>query len=54
VLSAKVNLEEVRIKLTEARNAEAAALDQLHLLLGKPLEEALDVGAPVTAGHARR
>jgi outer membrane protein len=50
LLSAKVNLEEVRIKLTEARNAEAAALDQLHLLLGKPLEEALDVGAPVLPG----
>ncbi len=50
VLSAKVNLEEVRIKVTEARNAEAAALDQLHLLLGKPLEEPLDVGAQVLPG----
>ncbi|MBK6744651.1 MAG: TolC family protein [Hydrogenophilales bacterium] len=50
VLSAKVNLEEVRIKATEARNAEAAALDQLHLLLGKPLEEPLDVGAQVLPG----
>ncbi len=49
-LSAKVNLEEVRIKVTEARNAEAAALDQLHLLLGKPLEEPLDVGAQVLPG----
>jgi len=48
VLSARVNLEEVRTKLTRARNAEAAALDQLHLLLGKPLAEPLDVGAPVT------
>lgn len=48
VLSAKVNLEEVKLKLVEARNAEAAALDQLHLLLGKPLNEPLDVGAPVT------
>lgn len=47
VLSAKVNLEDVRVKIAEARNAEAAALDQLHLLLGKPLEEPLDVGAPV-------
>lgn len=50
VLSAKVNLEEARVKLAEAKNAEAAALDQLHLLLGKPLEEALDVGAPVVPG----
>ncbi|MCP5278774.1 MAG: TolC family protein [Thiobacillus sp.] len=47
-LSAKVNLQEVKLKLVEARNAEAAALDQLHLLLGKPLGEPLDVGAPVT------
>lgn len=50
VLSAKVNLEDVRIKLIEAKNAEAAALDQLHLLLGKPLEEPLDVGAAVQPG----
>ncbi len=50
VLSAKVNLEDVRVKLAEAKNAEAAALDQLHLLLGKPLEEPMDVGAPVLPG----
>jgi len=48
VLSAKVNLAEISLKLTEARNAEAAALDQLHLILGKPLDEPLDVGDPVT------
>ncbi len=47
VLSARVNLEEATLKLTEARNAEAAALDQLHLLMGKSLDEPLDVGAPV-------
>lgn len=47
MLSAKVNLEEVKLKLVEAKNAEAAALDQFHLLLGKPLGETLDVGAPV-------
>jgi outer membrane protein TolC len=47
VLSARVNLEDVKLKFAEARNAEAAALDQLHLLLGKPLDEPLDVGAPV-------
>ncbi|HNQ04659.1 MAG TPA: TolC family protein [Thiobacillaceae bacterium] len=50
LLSARVNLEDVKLKRVEARNAEAAALDQLHLLLGKPLDEPLDVGAPVTPG----
>lgn len=48
VLSAQVNLEDIKLKLTEARNAEAAALDQLALLMGKSLDEPLDVGAPVT------
>ncbi|BBP03211.1 transporter [Sulfuriferula plumbiphila] len=47
LLSAQVRLEDVRIQLLQARNAEAAALDQLHLLLGLPLSEPLDVGAPV-------
>jgi outer membrane protein TolC len=48
LLSAKVNLEDVKIKLVEAKNAEAAALNQLALLMGKSLDEPLDVGAPVT------
>ena len=47
LLSAKVNLEEVKLKLVAAKNTEATALDQLHLLMGKPLHEALDVGPPV-------
>ena len=47
VLSAKAHLEDVRIKVTEARNAEAAALNQLALLMGKSLDDALDVGEPV-------
>lgn len=47
LLSARVRLEDVRIQLLQASNAEAAALDQLHLLLGLPLSEPLDVGAPV-------
>lgn len=47
LLSAQVRLEDVRIQLLQARNAEAAALDQLHILLGLPLSEPLDVGAPV-------
>jgi outer membrane protein TolC len=48
VLSARVNLEDVKLKRLEAKNAEATALDQLRLLMGKPLSEPLDVGAPVT------
>ncbi len=47
LLSAKVNLEDVKVKGLEARNAEKAALNQLALLLGRSLDEPLDVGAPV-------
>ncbi len=47
VLSAKANLEEVKVKGLEARNAEKAALNQLALLMGKSLDEPLDVGEPV-------
>jgi outer membrane protein TolC len=47
VLSAKVNLEEIKLKRVEAKNAEAAALNQLALLMGKSLDEALEVGEPV-------
>jgi outer membrane protein TolC len=47
VLSAKVNLEDIKVKVVEARNAEAAALNQLALLMGKSLEDPLDVGEPV-------
>lgn len=47
LLSAQVRLQDVRIQLLQANNAEAAALDQLHILLGLPLSQALDVGAPV-------
>jgi len=46
-LSAKVHLEDVKVQLAHARNAEAAALDQLHLLLGMPLDAPLDVGPEV-------
>jgi outer membrane protein TolC len=44
VLTARVHLDDVKLQLARARNAEAAALDQLHLLLGMPLEAPLDVG----------
>ncbi len=47
VLSAKANLEEVKVKGVEARNAEKSALNQLALLMGKSLDEPLDVGASV-------
>lgn len=47
VLSAKANLEEVKVKGLEARNAEKAALNQLALLMGKSLDDPLDVGEPV-------
>lgn len=46
-LSAKVHLEDVKVQLARARNAEAAALDQLHLLLGMQLDAPLDVGPSV-------
>lgn len=47
VLTAKVHLDDVKLQLARARNAEAAALDQLHLLLGMPLDAPLDVGPEV-------
>lgn len=45
LLLARIHLEDVRVNLAQARNTEAAALDQLHMLLGLPLSQALDVGA---------
>lgn len=48
VLSAKANLEDVKVKVVEAKNAEAAALNQLALLMGKSLDDPLDVGEPVS------
>ncbi len=47
VLTAQANLQDVKIKGIEARNAEAAALNQLALLMGQSLDAPLDVGAPV-------
>ncbi len=48
LLSARIHLEDVRVQLEQARNAEAAALDQLHMLLGLPFSQPLDVGAQVS------
>lgn len=47
LLSARIHLEDVRVKLAQAQNTEAAALDQLRMLLGLPLSQPLDVGPQV-------
>ena len=47
LLSAEVHLQDVRVQRTQAENAVANALDQLHLLLGLPLTVPLDIGPPV-------
>lgn len=44
-LSARVNLEDAKLRVSEARRLEADALDRLKLLMGRPLGEALEVGA---------
>lgn len=43
VLSARVNLEDARLRVTESRRHEAAALDQLKLLMGRTLTTALEI-----------
>ncbi len=45
LLSSRVNLENARLNVSEARRQEATALDRLKLLLGRKLGEDLDVGA---------
>ncbi len=47
LLSAQVHLEDIKVQQTQAENAVAQALDQLHLLLGMPLTEPLDVAGSV-------
>ncbi len=47
LLSAKVHLEDVTVQQVQAENAVQQALDQLHLLLGMPLTEPLDVAGGV-------
>jgi outer membrane protein len=44
LLSAETNLADVEARREQTRRSEAAALDQLHLLLGLPLTQPLDVG----------
>lgn len=48
LLSARVHLEDVKVQQAQAENAVQQALDQLHLLLGMPLSEPLDVAGDVT------
>jgi outer membrane protein len=48
LLFAQVNLANVRVNLEEARRSEAAAMDQLHLLLGMPLDQKLEIGPDFT------
>lgn len=47
LLSAKVNLEDARLRVNEAKRQEASALDRLKLLQGRPLTDQIDVGAPL-------
>ncbi|MDR3368459.1 TolC family protein [Rhodoferax sp.] len=44
LLSAQIFLENTRIQLKQAQNGAESALEQLHLLLGMPLSEPLDIG----------
>jgi outer membrane protein TolC len=47
LLTAQIFLENVRIQLKQAQNGADSAVEQLHLLLGMPLSEPLDIGARV-------
>jgi outer membrane protein TolC len=53
LLTAEVNLADVQVKLEEARRASAGALDQLHLLLGLPLSQPLEIGPQFSAVAAK-
>ena len=46
-LMAQVRLDDVQVQLAQARNQEAVALDQLHILLGMSLDSPLQVGHSV-------
>jgi outer membrane protein TolC len=45
VLSARVNLENAKLRVAEAQRKEATALDQLKLRMGRDLDAAVEVGA---------
>lgn len=43
-LSARVNVDNARLRVSEARRHEANALDQLKRIMGRPLADEIDVG----------
>jgi outer membrane protein TolC len=45
LLSARVNLENAKLRVSEARRQEATALDRLKTLTGRRLDEPIEVGA---------
>lgn len=47
LLTAQIFLENVRLQRKQAQDGAASALEQLHLLLGMPLSDPLDVGQHV-------
>lgn len=47
LLSAQIFQENVRIQLQQAQNGADSAVEELHLLLGMPLSEPLDIGPRV-------
>lgn len=49
LLSARVSLENAKLRVSEARRQEATALDRLKLLLGRKLGDAIDVGSEAQA-----
>lgn len=44
LLTARVNLEDARLRVAEAQRLESGALDQLKLLLSRPLTDELEIG----------
>ncbi len=48
LLAAQVNLENVQVQQDQAADMEAQAMDGLHVVLGLPLAEPLELGAPVS------
>ncbi|WP_297907351.1 TolC family protein [Thiomonas sp.] len=47
LLAARVNLENVRIQQQQAADLEAQAMDGLHVVLGLPLDQPIELAAPV-------
>ncbi len=46
LLTARVHLEEARLRVDEATRREAGAMDRLNMLLGRPLGEPLEIAEP--------